>query len=65
MPSNMKSGLSGGAAANNINMIQMHYGRTMLRYTDRKTASYAARALISRVALNEFDAMDPWTVKNA
>jgi hypothetical protein len=58
----MKSGLSGGAAANNINMIQMHYGRTMLRYTDRKVSGYAARALISRVTLNEFDAQDAWTV---
>lgn len=62
MPTNMKTGLSGGAAANNINMIQMNIGRSILRYTDRKTSGDAARDLVSRIALNEFDAQNPWTV---
>lgn len=65
MPTNMKSGLSGGAAANNVNVIQMHYGRTMLRYTDRASGAFAARALLSRVALNEFAPQDNWTLATA
>ena len=43
-------------------MIQMNIGRSILRYTDRKTSGDAARALVSRIAINEFDAQDPWTV---
>lgn len=62
MPTQMKSGLSGGAASNNINMIQAHYGRRILRYTDRNAGDYDARDLVSRVSLNEFDAQDAWTV---
>lgn len=61
----MKSGLSGGAAANNVNVIQMHLGRTLARYTDRDAGAFSARAVLSRLALNEFDAQDVWTVKTA
>jgi hypothetical protein len=62
MPTNMKSGLSGGAASNNINVVQMHLGRTLARYTDRKAGAYAARAVLSRLALSEFAPQDPWTL---
>jgi len=65
MPSQMKSGLSGGAAANAVNVIQMHYGRSMLRYTDRAAGAFAARALLSRAAMNEFDAQAVYTVATA
>lgn len=65
MPTQMKSGLSDGAAYNNINVIQMHYGRKMLRYTDRDDGTNDARAIISRVSLNEFDAQDAWTLKTS
>lgn len=59
----MKSGLSGGAASNNINIVNMHNGRRMLRYTDRNAGDdYDARDIVSRVSLDEFDAQDAWTV---
>lgn len=62
MPSAMKAGLSGGAAANNVNVVQMHYGLKMLRYTDRKAGAYAARAAFTATTLNEFDAQAVFTV---
>jgi hypothetical protein len=65
MPSAFATGLSGGAAANNVNVVQMHEGRVIARYTTVKAGAYAARAILSRLTANEYDKQAAFTVKTS
>jgi len=62
MPSQFKTGLTGGAAANNHNVVNWHTGRRMVRATVVAAGSNAARTILSRVTLNEVDKIDAYTL---
>ena len=66
MPTSFATGLTGGAAANNINVLSWDLGRAIARSTDRKvSASQLARTLISRRSLVEYVAQQPYTNKTS
>lgn len=65
MASLMASGLSGGAASNNINVLIFMTGRTHFRATDRKAGSTAARALLSRRSVDNHTVTTPYTLKTS
>lgn len=65
MASNFLTGLTGGAAVNNVNVIITSTGRRHVRSTDRKAGAFAARALLSRRSVNEFSTTAPFTVKTS
>ena len=62
MPSAIRSGLSGGAALNNHNVVIWHTGRRMVRSTVVAAGAFAARSILSRVTLNEADKIDSFTL---
>ena len=62
MPSAFKAGLSGGAAANNMNVVQWHTGRRLVRSTVVAAGSNAARTVLSRVTLNNVTVQDCYTL---
>ncbi len=62
MPTQMKAGLSGGAASNNINVVQWHTGRRMVRSTVVAAGSNAARTVLSRETLNNVAVQDTFTL---
>ena len=66
MPSQFKTGISAaGASANNYNVVNFHQGRRMARYTVVAAGSNAARSILSRVAMNEVDKIDAYTLQTA
>lgn len=66
MASKFASGLSGGAASNNINVVMWSTGRRHVRSTVVATASYSAHAILARVAIDETAAFtSPYTIKNS
>lgn len=62
MPSTFKAGLSGGAASNNINVVQWHTGRRLVRSTVVAAGANAARSILSRVTLNEVTPANTYTL---
>lgn len=64
MASMFKSGLSGGAAANNVNVISHYMGRTIVRCTTVTTTTYSARTVMGRTSVNDYTFTTPYTVKN-
>lgn len=63
MPTQMKSGLSGGAAENNINVVQWHTGLRLVRATVVSPSDTVdARAILSRVTLDNLDDQSPYTL---
>lgn len=62
MPSAFKAGLTGGAAANNYNVVQWHLGTRMVRSTVVAAGSNSARTVLSRVTLNDVDKQDAFTL---
>ena len=66
MPSAFKTGISAaGAAANNINVVNHHMGRRMVRYTVVAAGAFAARSVLSRVEMNEADKIDSYTLQTS
>lgn len=66
MPSAIKPGISAaGAAVNNYNVVNWHTGRRMVRSTVVAAGAFAARSVMSRVALNEADKIDSYTLQTS
>jgi len=67
MASKFRTGLSGGAALNNFNILLMNEGRTIARYTDKRiSATIGARDLVSRLATAEIASVcNPYTLKTS
>ena len=66
MPTQMKSGLSGGAAKNNINVVQWHTGMRLVRATVVDASdTVSARSILSRVSLDNVDDQLPYTLLTA
>lgn len=64
MASMFKSGLTGGAAANNVNVISHYMGRAIVRCTTVDTTTYSARTVMGRTSVDDYTATTPYTVKN-
>lgn len=62
MPTIMKSGLSGGAAANNVNVVQSMTGIRIVRSTVVEAGNYAARSLLSRAENGPVTVATPYTL---
>lgn len=62
MPTIMKSGLSGGAAYNNINVVQAVTGVRIVRSTVVEAGSKAARSVLSREANMPGTPASPYTL---
>ncbi len=62
MPSKFKAGLSNGAAVNGINVVQWHTGMRLVRASVVKTSLTAARAILSRVTLDNVTVCNPYTL---
>ena len=67
MPTLFATGLSGGAAANVINVVQWHMGRRIVRSTTNHPGVTSPRTVLSRLAVNEGQATSgaPYTVVNS
>lgn len=65
MASLFKAGLTGGAAANNSNVISHYMGRTIVRCTTVDTTTYSARTVMGRTSVNDYTQTTPYTVKNS
>lgn len=65
MASSFLAGLSGGAASNNMNVVQWMTGRKIVRSTVVKAGAYSARTGLSRVAITEYVAQTPYTLKTS
>ena len=65
MPTQMKPGLSGGAAANAMNVVQWNTGIRLVRATVVDASdTVSARTILSRIA-NVVVAQDPYTLVTA
>jgi hypothetical protein len=63
MPSKMKAGLTGGAAANGINVVQWHTGMRLVRASVVKASdTVSARSIISRLTLDNVTKCNPYTL---
>jgi len=63
MPSIMKAGLSGGAAANAINVVQWHTGIRLVRATVVDASdTVSARTVLTRTTSMVITPADPYTL---
>lgn len=62
MPTIMKAGLSGGAASNNINVVQAMTGVRIVRSTVVAAGNYSARSILSRLENMPGTPASPYTL---